>query len=134
MEQVFSVLPVMPDDQQAYAAHHKYESEKRLIAKKQSKQEATKPVKPNPTPRPRPIIPTKTDNSNSSNNNSEKEQSNMEVKQTILESTVESTPVATEENDAELSDEECTPERLHVILIIITIIINVTKLIYLLLV
>jgi hypothetical protein len=32
MEQVFSVLPVLPDDQQAYAAHHKAESEKRLVA------------------------------------------------------------------------------------------------------
>ena len=32
MEQVFSVLPVLPDDQQAYAAYHKAESEKRLVA------------------------------------------------------------------------------------------------------
>jgi hypothetical protein len=32
MEQVFSVLPVMADDQVAYAAHHKAESEKRLVA------------------------------------------------------------------------------------------------------
>jgi hypothetical protein len=31
MEQVFSILPVMPDDQQAYLAHHKAESEKRLV-------------------------------------------------------------------------------------------------------
>lgn len=32
MEQVFNVLPVMPDDQQAYMAHHKAESEKRLVS------------------------------------------------------------------------------------------------------
>lgn len=30
MAQVFSVLPVLYDDQQAYIAHHKLESEKRL--------------------------------------------------------------------------------------------------------
>jgi len=34
MEQVFSVLPVMADDQQAYIAYHKAESEKRLVQSK----------------------------------------------------------------------------------------------------
>jgi hypothetical protein len=42
MEQVFSVLPVLPDDQQAYAAHHKAESEKRLVAQNRAAATAKK--------------------------------------------------------------------------------------------
>jgi hypothetical protein len=61
MEQVFSVLPVMADDQVAYAAHHKAESEKRLVAQnrisahakkereakeKEAKEKAKPPLRP----------------------------------------------------------------------------------------
>mmetsp|Transcript_29667 Transcript_29667/g.50082 ORF Transcript_29667/g.50082 Transcript_29667/m.50082 type:complete len:1391 (+) Transcript_29667:294-4466(+) len=62
MEQVFSVLPVLPDDQQAYMAHHKAESEKRLIAqrkrntaaaKAEAEQAAANKNKPKPPVRPR---------------------------------------------------------------------------------
>jgi hypothetical protein len=42
MEQVFSVLPVMADDQVAYAAHHKAESEKRLVAQNRMSAQAKK--------------------------------------------------------------------------------------------
>lgn len=39
MEQVFAVLPAMPDDQQVYQAHQRAESEKRLIAQRRTQQQ-----------------------------------------------------------------------------------------------
>jgi hypothetical protein len=65
MEQVFSVLPVMADDQVAYAAHHKAESEKRLVAQNRAsaaaqkereakEKEAKEKEKAKPPLRPRP--------------------------------------------------------------------------------
>jgi hypothetical protein len=92
MEQVFSVLPVLPDDQQAYAAHHKAESEKRLVAQNRAaaaakkeredrEQEARAREKAKPPLRPRPprnagaAATTDTTESNSSGNASEKGES-----------------------------------------------------------
>jgi hypothetical protein len=52
MQQVFSVLPAMSDDQQAYIAHHKIESEKRLtaqrkeLAQQQEQEKVKKPTRP----------------------------------------------------------------------------------------
>ncbi len=40
MQQVLSALPVLPDDEQAYIAYHKAESEKRLTQKLNAKQQA----------------------------------------------------------------------------------------------
>jgi hypothetical protein len=92
MEQVFSVLPVLPDDQQAYAAHHKAESEKRLVAQNRAaatakkeredrEQEVRAREKAKPPLRPRPprsasaAAATDTTESNSAGNASEKAES-----------------------------------------------------------
>lgn len=48
MRQVFSVLPVLPDDQAAYAAFHKAESERRLNAHKAAKEKELQALKEKP--------------------------------------------------------------------------------------
>jgi tubulin polyglutamylase TTLL6/13 len=50
MRQVFSVLPTMADDQAAYMAFHKAESEKRLNAHKAAKERELKELKEKPKP------------------------------------------------------------------------------------
>lgn len=61
MRQVFSVLPVMADDQAAYTAFHKAESEKRLIAHKLAKEQELKALKEKPKIFPRPKRDTSVD-------------------------------------------------------------------------
>eukprot|EP01040_Poterioochromonas_malhamensis_P013614 gene13613-15000_t len=48
MRQVFSVVPTMADDQAAYAAYHKAESERRLNAHKLAKEQELKALKEKP--------------------------------------------------------------------------------------
>ena len=136
MQQVFSVLPVLPDDQSAYAAHHKSESEKRLIAQRQA-QNAARQQQQQPPPRKAfPKVPEKkkdapnNDPNQNYNNNSEASGISVEVdnsnsssdngpgdadKATAMESPDANnnhTESVSAENSVYLSD-EVTPERLE---------------------
>eukprot|EP01034_Spumella_vulgaris_P030345 gene30346-37546_t len=116
MEQVFSILPVMADDQQAYLAHHKAESEKRLVAQrtvlKTTESDRSKPAPPRKKESMLPPV---------------RDQTMMEVDSTISlfampvaeslpqpphETASEIKSIEETEEEDDIVDEECTPERL----------------------
>jgi len=118
MEQVFSVLPALPDDQQAYMLHHKAESEKRLNAQKRTNallekrereaKEKELRERPRPPVRPREVkrdTVVKTEPAAEFGSKNESEKSNPESVRSGS-----SAPDAAEDDD--IFDEECTPERI----------------------
>jgi tubulin polyglutamylase TTLL6/13 len=110
-EQVFSILPTMPDDEQAYILHHKHEAEKRLMKVKEAAKEP-EIIKPKPkrdiifkkpVPPPEPVV----------------------VSPVIIEETPPPSEIIVEEEIKEyIDDGECSPERLDEIKQILTIIYN----------
>lgn len=114
MEQVFSVLPVLPDDQQAYALHHKAESEKRLVAQsrtaallaKKEKEAKEKELKDRAKPplRPREPKPLRSDAAAAEAAAKAEADKAREEAQRAAEQG---------EDEYEIFDEECTPERLQ---------------------
>lgn len=122
MEQVFSVLPALPDDQNAFTLHHKVESAKRLnvqkqknaILEKREKEAREKELRERPRPPLRPREPKrdlgmgmmKTDssaNSAEANARLEAEKAQQDARAAAANETTE------EEEDIY---EECTPERI----------------------
>lgn len=113
MEQVFSVLPVRPDDQQAYALHHKFESEKRLVAQsrvaaalakkekedKLAKEKAKPPLRPR---EPKPLV---------SKSDAAAAEAAVKAEADKAREDAARAAEAGEESD-DIIDEECTPERL----------------------
>lgn len=127
MRQVFSVLAVMPDDQQAYNLFHKAEAEKRYAAQKAAREKELLAMKEKPKPAPRPrrdsSLPSanidKQENKELTNETSENTNENQEnnnentSEQTQINEINSNNTQPTE--DLGTIDEECTPERLEVI-------------------
>lgn len=128
MEQVFSVLPVRADDQQAYAAHHKAESEKRLVSQnrinalaKREKEAKEKEAKERAKPplRPRELKKDLAGKVAADNNMNMKTADMVKSAEEAVRgvsgqpSGVDSSgnPVG-EDDESEIFDEEVTPERL----------------------
>lgn len=115
MEQVFSVLPVLPDDQQAYAQHHKAESEKRLVAQsrtaallaKKEKEAKEKEAKDRAKPplRPREPKPLRSEAVIAA-----EAAAKAEAERVAREDALRAEQG--EDEDGDYFDEECTPERL----------------------
>ncbi len=114
MEQVFSVLPVMADDQQAYLAHHKAESEKRLVAQRTVLKAVEERTKPAPARKKESMLPPVRDQTS---NDAEPTQSlfTAPVAESLpeppLESVTESKTSEDEDEEEDIEDEECSDER-----------------------
>jgi hypothetical protein len=114
MEQVFSVLPVMADDQQAYLAHHKAESEKRLVAQRTVLKAAEERAKPAPARKRESMLPPVRDQTSS-----ETEPTPSLFAAPVaeappeppLESVAESKTSEDDEEEEDIEDEECSEER-----------------------
>lgn len=137
MQQVFSVLPALSDDQQAYIAHHKIESEKRLTAQRKelAQQQDQEKVKKQPTRPPfKKIFNSPSSGSNNSNSKAGETASNKppyhscELNQEAVDKDITtninnaskdsssgSRDAADDSNDQMIDyfDEDCTPERLQ---------------------
>ena len=112
MKQVLAALPLMPDDEQAYALHHKMEAEKRLTRKKE--------VKPPPNEMP-------VNNNKNKEKAKEKDSSTLKIENDrvleLVQEEVAQPPVVAEPplapkpepviDDVILPDGDCTPERLE---------------------
>lgn len=133
MEQVFSVLPVMADDQQAYLLHHKAESEKRLVAQRsvaraaEEKERATRAALP-PKKKETTLPPVK--EPNGGDHAAEAPVSLFTTPAPTAELSAEDTDGAAsgaaressssdDDDDDEAEDGECTPERLAQIKLIL---------------
>ena len=122
MEQVFSVLPALPDDQQAFTLHHKVESAKRLnvqkqknaILEKREKEAREKELRERPRPPLRPREPkreggsAKIDSSASSTEAAARLDSEKALQQDSRVAGVHNEPTEDEDDIYE----ECTPERI----------------------
>lgn len=119
MQQVFSVLPVQADDQQAYMAYHRAESEKRLVAQKtavrleKEAQEAARnkpPVRPYRPPQPKKVAPPTP---------TEEETAAAAAAELAAKEAAEAAAAALAAQNGERVDEQpkeaCSPERLEVI-------------------
>lgn len=122
MVEVFKILPARADDHQAYMSHQKAESEKRLLAK----QKPPEPEKPQPqrkkmdtrlrsssSPAVNNNIDSKTPRDNGCISDDNNENSYNKDKKNSLDDNTELETM--KEEDDELLDEECTPERVMVI-------------------
>jgi len=121
MEQVFSVLPALPDDQQAFTLHHKVESAKRLnvqkqknaILEKREKEAREKELRERPRPPLRPREPKREGGSAKTNSpaSSAEAAARLEAEKALQQDSRVAGAMETTEEDDDIY-EECTPERI----------------------
>lgn len=118
MQQVFQVLPTMSDDYTAYAAHMKVEAERRQAEKLQAQQQAAanekKILKSNPPPRRREASTERKQSGSSINSISDsmsQDSHSMKTEEMPLKPVEEAK--GSQEQNIEIIEEECTPERLE---------------------